>query len=154
LLAVAALALPGCGGDDDRAAAPATRPAADNALAQRCDLSPTTYRETPAGAVPEGLAPPGAVVAVAERHGPIVRAVLHVPESVPAGLRDMAAAARAHGYRIDFMENENFEAELYLSGAGETVRFNLEAADRCRDAMRVTMTRVPGETVVGGPLGS
>jgi hypothetical protein len=153
LLTVVALALAGCGGDGGEPAAAPTRPPADNALAQRCDLSPATYRATPADAVPEGLAPPGAVIAVAERHGPIVRAVLHVPESVPAGLQDMAAAARSHGYHIDFMENENFEAELYLSGAGETVRFNLEAADRCRDAMRVTMTRAPGETVVRGALG-
>jgi hypothetical protein len=148
---VVLLAVAGCGGGEDSGPG-ALRPAADASLAERCGLAPEHYQPTPADAVPEGLAPRGARVAVVDRQGPVTRAVLHVPEPVPAGLQEMAAAARAHGYRIDFMENENFEAELFLSGGGETVRFNLEAARDCPDAMRVTMFRAPGETRSSVPL--
>src|SRR3954469_6405561 len=135
----AALGLAACGDDDDDggestapARAQAERPASahpvgDTALAHRCHLAPARYRAIPAGSVPDGLLPDGAQLATGDAEA----AVAHIPLSVPAALKAREGNAEGLGYKIDFRENENFEAELFVSDGPERIEMRLEAARRC-----------------------
>ena len=146
-VAATALGLTACGGDDDTTRATAApeaapraasaHPAGDNALARRCGLAPKTYRAIPRGAVPDGLVPQGGQIAVADRD----QAVLHVPLAVPQALRALTDNARALGYTVDFSENENLEAELLVSAAGERLEMRLKAARSCSRASSVVVSR-------------
>ena len=135
LVAVACLAMGGCGGDEDpRDVKPRIDPAqtADD-LAIRCGLARPVPGEVPA-IVPEGLLPAGSYIARGRRTGSSARATILLPLGFTEAHRVLAANAERAGWSVIFSEQELLEAEVYMSSPGGIVKFRIYGSRQCPDS--------------------
>ena len=116
------LALAGCGGDDEKAAAPRATPSSE--LVERCSLTPADG----AGGFPAGLLPPGAVVTA---EGTAI---------ADGKLAEVFGRLKSRpGFEVRDSELETLDAELELEGAAGEASLALELAPRCARATQITL---------------
>ena len=123
------LALPGCGGNDERPAASEATPAAtaDRALAERCSLRVSGDD----GGFPAGLLPARSVV-IGDGNAIVAGELADVFRQ----LHDSAAAA---GLTVREDEMETFDAEIGLEGPDGEFGLRLSLPDWCPGATQVRM---------------
>ena len=131
LLAVTPLAFAGCGNDSGSSAGdpdPCARPAGFRAVGDE---------------LPRALLPGGTTIAGAHRKGTVLSGELFFPAGLNDAFSTLTSRASAAGYRVGRTDNEGFEAEIELTGAGqESLRFRLHEIQGCSSASRAQFARL------------